>query len=102
MYGKNPNDVVAHQRTVVPFIDRSVWPEALMEQVPRLLASRLSIRIAAPITITTGGEYRLGARHVQRHGHALLIDGQRRDAHGLTAATLTPGRHELVVEVSSR
>ena len=53
-----------------------------MEQVPRLLASRLSIRIAAPITITTGGEYRLGL-DMYSGTATLLIDGQRRDAHGL-------------------
>ena len=97
LYGKNPNDVVAHQRTVVPFIDRSVWPEAIMVQVPRLLASRLSVRIAAPITITTGGEYRF-ALDTYSGTATLLIDGQRRDGQGVTPATLTPGQHEFVVE----
>jgi hypothetical protein len=97
LYGKDPNTVVARQRTVVPFIDRSVWPEALMEQVPRLLPSRLSVRIAAPITITTGGEYRFG---LDSYGGAatLRVDGLRRAGPDGASARLTPGQHEIVVE----
>ncbi len=95
--GKTPDEVLARQRTVVPFIDRSVWPDALMQQVPRLNPTRMSVRIAAPITITTPGEYRFG---LDTYGGAatLLIDGQRRDGHGYAAATLTAGEHQLLVE----
>lgn len=97
LIGKNANEVVARQRTVVPFIDRSVWPDALMEQVPRLTPSRMAVRIVAPITITTGGEYRFS---LDTYGGAatLLIDGQRRDGHGFTTAPLAAGQHQLVVE----
>lgn len=85
---------VARQRTIVPFIDRSIWPETLMAQIPRLTPNRIAVRIAAPITITTGGEYRF-ALDTYAGAATLLIDGQRRDG---ATAILTPGQHQLVVE----
>lgn len=97
LIGKAPDEVLARQRTVVPFIDRSVWPDQLLQQVPRLTPTRMTVRIAAPITITTGGEYRFS---LDTYGGSatLLIDGQRRDGHGFSPAPLTPGVHQLVVE----
>lgn len=97
MIGDQPDQVLARTRTVVPFIDRSVWPDALMQQVPRLLPTRMQVRIGAPITITTPGEYRFS---LDTYGGAatLLIDGQRRDGHGFTPVRLAAGVHELVVE----
>ncbi|MBX3026397.1 glycosyltransferase family 39 protein [bacterium] len=94
---KDANEVVARQRAVVPFIDRSVWPDALMQQIPRLMPTRMSVRITAPITIATGGEYRFA---LDTYGGmaTLLIDGQRRDGHGFTPSTLAAGPHDLVVE----
>ena len=97
LIGKQPDEILARQRTVVPFIDRSVWPDALMQQLPRLVPTRMGVRIAAPITIATGGEYRF-ALDTYGGSATLLIDGQRRDGHGFTAANLTAGVHELVVE----
>ena len=94
---KDSNEVVARQRTVVPFIDRSVWPDALMEQLPRLTPNRMTVRITAPITIAAGGEYRF-ALDTYGGSATLLIDGQRRDGHGFTGSVLTAGVHQLVVE----
>ena len=95
--GKQPDEVLARERTVVPFVDRSVWPDRLMQQVPRLTPTRMTVRIAAPFTITTGGEYRFGL-DTYSGAATLLIDGQRVDGHGFAAATLAPGVHQLVVE----
>src|SRR5690606_11754 len=97
LVGAQPDQILARQRTVVPFIDRSVWPDQLMQQVPRLAPTRMTVRITAPITITAGGEYRFS---LDTYGGiaTLLIDGQRRDGHGFTPAVLSPGVHQLVVE----
>ena len=95
--GKTPDEILARERTVVPFVDRSVWPDRLMQQVPRLTPTRMTVRIAAPFTITTGGEYRFGL-DTYSGAATLLIDGQRVDGHGFAAATLAPGVHQLVVE----
>jgi hypothetical protein len=94
---KEGGEVVARQRTVVPFVDRSVWPDVLMEQLPRLTPNRMTVRIAAPITIASGGEYRF-ALDTYGGSATLHIDGQRRDGHGFTGAQLTAGVHQLVVE----
>jgi hypothetical protein len=97
LIGKTPDAILARQRTVVPFVDRSIWPDRLMEQVPRLTPTRLTMRIAAPITITTGGDYRFGL-DTWGGTATLLVDGQRVDGSGFTPVTLAPGVHDLVVE----
>lgn len=97
LVGKQPHEMLLRQRTVVPFIDRSVWPEALMQQVPRLTPTRMTVRIAAPFTIAAGGDYRF-ALDTYGGSATLLIDGQRRDGHGYAAAPLAAGEHQLVVE----
>src|SRR5690606_15425851 len=57
LLGANPDEVLAEERVIVPFLDRSVWPDALMQQVYRVGASRLRLRVTAPFTVETGGAY---------------------------------------------
>ncbi|MFN8643669.1 MAG: hypothetical protein U0802_19165, partial [Candidatus Binatia bacterium] len=64
---------------------------------PRLTPTRLTARIAAPIVITTGGEYRF-ALDTYGGSATLLIDGQRVDGHGFTPVALAAGTHQLLVE----
>jgi hypothetical protein len=97
LIGKTPDAILARQRTVVPFVDRSIWPDRLMEQVPRLTPTRLAMRVAAPITVTAGGDYRF-ALDTYGGTATLLVDGQRVDGSGFTPVTLAPGVHDLVVE----
>lgn len=94
---KDTNDVVARARTVVPFVDRSMWPDALMDQIPRLTPTRMSIGITAPITIATAGEYRF-ALDTYNGAATLLIDGKRVDGHGFAPIQLSAGQHQLVID----
>ncbi|MDX2171466.1 MAG: glycosyltransferase family 39 protein [Deltaproteobacteria bacterium] len=97
LHGPAAQPPLARQTVVVPFIDRSVWPDALMEQVPRLAPQRLTIRFRALFRIEQGGEYRFGLTSYA--GTATLrIDGERRDGHAFIPANLTPGVHELTLE----
>lgn len=97
--GQNLTDIVAGERVVVPFIDRSVWPQSLMDVIQRLAPppSRLRLRFSAAVSIAAAGEYRFALDSYA--GQATLrIDGRRVDTHGFTAVELTSGRHEILVE----
>jgi hypothetical protein len=97
LHGPAADPPLATQRTMVPYIDRSTWPEALMDQVPRLAPQRLTLRYRTQFRIEKGGEYRFGITSYA--GQATLrIDGQRRDGHAFVPAELTPGVHELTVD----
>ena len=97
LIGKNPNEVLLRQRAVVPFIDRSVWPDALMQEVPRLTPTRMTVKIVAPFTVTTAGDYHF-ALDTYGGSATLVIDGLKRDPHGYTGVPLTAGEHQLAVE----
>lgn len=97
LHGPATAPPLATLTTMVPFIDRATWPEALMEQVSRLSPQRLSLRFRTRFRVEQGGEYRFGITSYA--GQATLrIDGERRDGHAYVPVALTPGVHELTVD----
>ncbi len=97
LVGAQDREVLAQERVIIPFVDRSVWPDSLLQHVYRVGPSRLRLRVEATFTVTTGGFY---AFALDGYGGqvALKVDGRHRSAPGVLQLELAPGRHTLSVE----